>query len=116
MTRGRTVRLFWPDGNLRQSVKYQGAPQGQSYALDQNGNWRFTVPTPGAENIFDVPLAEVALSEVLPNPAGDDEEFVEFYNASSTDIDLSGFKLLIGTHRKIFDNVLLASSSFLTLF
>lgn len=34
-------------------IKYVGkAPEGKSFARDKDGNWKWTTPTPGQENIF----------------------------------------------------------------
>jgi hypothetical protein len=63
-------------------------------------------PTPGKQNIItnkkeDEELKEgstgsagLVITEILPNPEGEDKgEFIEFYNRSGQDIDLSGWKL-----------------------
>ena len=80
---GDGVRLFEPDKTLAEKIVYGDAPEGLSFALDLLSNkWSYTIPTPGAANIFNVPLSGVTISELLPNPSDDDDEFVEFFNAA----------------------------------
>lgn len=116
-TAGDSLRLFRPDGSLAQSVTFKQAPEGQSYSAARDGSWTFGAPTPGEINAADQPLSQVYISELLPNPAGDDEEFVELFNPSTTTpVNLKNFKLLIGTREKVFDDFVLATGSYLTLY
>ena len=53
----------------------------------------FTTPTPGAVNTPGVVYPQVVINEVHYNPvgSGDASEFVELYNPSDRDIDISGW-------------------------
>lgn len=111
------ARLFNSSGALLQDVAYKDAPEGQSFAVDEAGKWSFGAPTPNEENIYSLPLASIVISELLPNPAGDDEEFLELKNISTTSaVSLAGLKLLIGSKAKVFTDTLLATSSYLVLY
>ncbi|MCL5667290.1 MAG: lamin tail domain-containing protein [Patescibacteria group bacterium] len=110
-----SLRLLRPDKTLAQTVAYSGAPEGESYNACKNGNWSFGWPTPGAVNACVEPLADIVISELLPNPDGD-EEFVEFFNASGTSASLEGYKLAIGSRGTVLENANLASSSYYALY
>ncbi|MEM5782693.1 MAG: lamin tail domain-containing protein [Candidatus Aenigmatarchaeota archaeon] len=41
------------------SIKYEGkAKTGKSFARDEEGNWKWTIPTPGEKNMFNVNIEE----------------------------------------------------------
>ncbi|GIW67279.1 MAG: hypothetical protein KatS3mg096_147 [Candidatus Parcubacteria bacterium] len=49
---GEEISLYFNNEKIF-SISYQGkAPQGKSFARNQNGDWQFTQPTPGRENVF----------------------------------------------------------------
>jgi hypothetical protein len=49
---GEKLIIFW-QGQKVFEISYQGkAPSGMSFARDDKGQWHFTQPTPGKENIF----------------------------------------------------------------
>jgi len=120
---GGRLTLHDPSGEERDAVTYDvTAPEGSAYA-DFDGIWSWTVtPTPGTANILDEeeegveevaeevvpdevepeeeateepePIA-VILSELMPNPTGDDAdgEWIELYNPAGAAADLSGWIL-----------------------
>jgi len=121
---GGHLTLHDSSGAERDAAVYgETAPEGAAYASFV-GIWRWTTtPTPGAENVLTVeeeeapasgptmeddatdettdepadistPIA-VLLSEVLPNPVGNDAdgEWIELYNPSGVAADLSGWIL-----------------------
>jgi hypothetical protein len=110
------VRLFRPGNSLAQTVSFAEAPEGQSFGADKKGAWSFGWPSPGFDSLADLPLPNVVISELLPSPAGEDEEFVEIFNASSTAADLEGFILRIGEREKVLGRSSLASSTHLALY
>ena len=90
---GETLALVAPDGTVIDSVSYGEAKEGWSWAFD-GATWRWTPRvTQGKENLFPEPASGssyIRLNEVLPNPDGSEEgEFVELYNASARDADIS---------------------------
>ncbi|MBI5530462.1 MAG: lamin tail domain-containing protein [Candidatus Doudnabacteria bacterium] len=95
------VKLFNPQKQLIDIVEYSDSPENRSWAKDQNGKWLFGLPTKGINNNLPPPQAQVVISEILPAPTGDQDEFVELYNAATTTTDLSGFVLKIGTREKV---------------
>ncbi len=54
------VRLFNVDGALIDETEYDGTIEGRSYARREDGKWFWTLPTPGAANIFGAGAAEEA--------------------------------------------------------
>jgi len=49
---GETLKLYFDDQEIF-SVSYRGqAPEGKSFSRKENGEWDFTEPTPGKENVF----------------------------------------------------------------
>jgi len=95
---GDAVKVFDNERRLRLKDHYNdSAPSGQSYAKDAQGEWRWSEnPTPGTANIFSVPAVysnTIVISEVLPDPSGDDaeDEFIELFNFGSDAVDLVGW-------------------------
>ncbi len=110
-----------------QTFQYQDAPEGQSWARFDGGWRWLATPTPELDNSavatdtgtpqpteFPVPdndnnqptdspntTSPVIISELLPNPASPqtDEinEYVELYNPSSSNLDLTGYKVQTGS-------------------
>lgn len=111
---GETATLRDPNGELIDQISYPVTFEGQSFAvIDNNLIWTKEV-TPGAANILKVdstPVPEpqivptqpvsslplppysnqVQISEILPNPAGDENtvEWIELVNKGDTALDLS---------------------------
>jgi len=56
-------------------------------------------PTPDPDPTTQPTCQGVSISEIVPNPDGDDTgyEFVELFNATESDVDLTGCSLRIGT-------------------
>lgn len=81
------------------TLVYDAAPENKTYALDRDGEWRWTdFPSLNAPNIFASPnlepqKEEVSLSAALPNPEGDDEfdEWVSIKNVTVYPIWLNGW-------------------------
>ena len=92
-----TVSLIAPNNNTISSVSYTDSRKSRSlnYAADQ---WYWEKTTPDAKN-EDNPLTktypQLSLSEILPNPSGDEntDEFIEIYNPHDRSINLEGWTL-----------------------
>jgi hypothetical protein len=94
---GDTLRFFNSNGKLLETVNIPMSPEGKSYFRDIKGKWEFGIPTPGFSNSGLDSKNEIIISEFLPSPAPEQDEFVELQNIStSTPINLSGFVLQIG--------------------
>jgi hypothetical protein len=91
-----SVRLFKPGKILFEEISFENPPEGLSFAKAAGDKWQYARATPGKENIFVWEKPEIVISEILPNPLGDDEEFVELYNNGTSTVPLSLFKILIG--------------------
>jgi hypothetical protein len=93
---GDEIGLYNPDEELVYSAAYsENAKEDQAYAFD-GVDWNWTkFPTPNAENIFRVDYPRgVYLNEILPHPSGnEDNEFIELYNNSEKEINLSDWTL-----------------------
>lgn len=114
-----TARLISPTGSPTSSYAYPKVETGNSWARMKDGTWILANnPTPGEENNSPVKedepdaadiqttaapsdtdaIAEssVAISEIFPNPTGTDKggEWIEIHNNTTTDLDLSGWKIL----------------------
>jgi|GEM_PF-3052716 len=108
------IQLRDPKGTLLDKVYFSEGFEGQSYARMQN-EWLWTTfPTPNfaneiiSENLEieekikkETPYingdlsSEIYISEILPNPSGEDAkgEWIELYNASIKDINLGNWKI-----------------------
>ena len=60
------------------------------------GNWQFTIPDDLPQTLtWVVPTTPLlVINEIMYNSPGADEEWVELYNSTDTEIDLEGWKLL----------------------
>ncbi len=116
------ARLISPTGAVTSSYLYTKVETGKSWARMKNNTWTLTSDTaPGEENsppsleneqdatppISDktsvslpdastITPSSVAVSEIFPNPTGTDKgnEWIEIHNSTSTNLDLSGWKIL----------------------
>jgi hypothetical protein len=91
-----TVSLIAPNSKTMSSISYDSSREKLS--LNRASAWYWEKPTPGAEN-RENPLIktfpQLLLSEVLPNPSGDEnaDEYIEIYNPNDTAVDLEGWTL-----------------------
>ena len=125
-TGGEAVRLFDEHKVLRLEAAYQEqAKEGWSFARQESsGQWLWSeLLTPGEANAFVAPAvypATLRISEVLPNPEGDDGEgeFVEIYNFGTEDLDLADWVVADSRKRYVifeddfFDTVIPAEGYF----
>lgn len=108
------IQLLDPNGNLLDKIFFAKSFEGQSFARMKN-QWLWTTfPTPNFENeIISEELeiseketkdskyqngdlsSEIYISELLPNPAGEDaqSEWIELYNAGDLDVNLGNWEL-----------------------
>jgi hypothetical protein len=109
---GDTVRLVQPDGNELSKTTYTKATKGESWSrFDNNFSWT-TSDTPNLPNVLTVvesddeddgedeeeskpsfKVGDILISELLPNPGDEEEEFIELYNPKSKTIDLADWSL-----------------------
>lgn len=92
-----TLTLISPNPNIQFSISYYETTEGQSYNYDEE-NWYWTKITPNEgnkENPLTKNYPNLILSEILPNPIGDEEndEFIEIYNPNDFEIDLESWIL-----------------------
>jgi len=101
-----TVILLDPNDNVEKDeysdkIKYKNSIEGQSYNRDEDknsGDWYWAEETAGDKNVEN-PLIkkcdDLLITEVLPNPAGKEEEkeFIEIYNPGKKDVKLKGWAL-----------------------
>jgi predicted extracellular nuclease len=92
---GETVWLENATGTIIDSIAFPGLEEGQSYGRYPDGteNWQilFTV-TKGAANSNAIP-SFIVLNELYSRGTAEDPDWVEIYNTSSADIDISGYKI-----------------------
>jgi len=98
-----TIQLLDPFSNTISEVTYPDPEEGQSYSRDDQGTFRWTIPTPGKKNDFPFKketvylqgTAPVIIHRILPNPSGTDEdnEWIELKNRSANEVNLSGWKI-----------------------
>ncbi len=97
------LRLFSPSLQLLEEVTYSDAPEDQSYFKNQEGKWQFGLASPGLSNLGLEASSTIIISEILPNPGQDEDEFVELYNPGKKQINLEKFILQVGDKKKVFD-------------
>ncbi|PIY78674.1 MAG: hypothetical protein COY82_01225, partial [Parcubacteria group bacterium CG_4_10_14_0_8_um_filter_35_7] len=94
-TGGDAVKLYRPDNNLLEEIKYTGkVPEGQSYSRDESNSWLWTTTvTPGEKNIFTQPnKPPKAVIEVNQNAKV--EEVIIFDGSDSFDPEGENLKFL----------------------
>ena len=109
---GDEISLFDSKGNLIDKMAVPVMEDGKSYGRLTDGGTQTGImanPTKGAANDStpgdggqepedpDTPVnpaeTTVFINEAMSSPAGDDEDFIELYNASDNEADISGFIL-----------------------
>lgn len=92
---GETVWMENATGTIIDSIAFPGLEEGQSYGRypDGTANWQilYTV-TKGAANSNLIPVS-IKLNELYSRGITEDPDWVEIYNTSSADIDISGYKI-----------------------
>jgi uncharacterized protein YdeI (BOF family) len=97
---GDEVNLFWPEGDLVDSVEYQKSKEGFSYSLLARGNWGWSdKPTPGEENVLageGTDLKKGSGILIKDNSADFSEEDIEDVEGGSVlgiqDLDISKYQ------------------------
>ena len=104
---GETIRLYWPNGSLAQSVTWTDTQSGFSL-VDKPGSYWGPAPYPTPEQFNPPPLdsiimgsSPIRISEVMPFSSMDgaplpDGEWVELHNTGSGALDLAGWFLRDG--------------------
>ncbi len=96
---GDTANLIQPDGStIQDSYSYTSSTNDVSYGRETDGGstWTtFTSPTPGASNGGTSGSGDVVvLNEFLPDPYSlYSEEWIELYNPTDSEVDISGYVL-----------------------
>ncbi len=90
-----TLTLISPNPNIKYDISYQETTEGQSFNFDEK-NWYWINPTPNEknnENPLTKTYPKLQLSEILPNPIGDEatEEFIEIYNPNNFEVNLENW-------------------------
>jgi len=92
----------WDDGSVNPDENFQAPSQGKSLSRIPNGensgqnknDFRVLIPSKESENILPIFSSLIRINEIIPQPStGSPDEFVELYNNSSQDIDISGWQL-----------------------
>ena len=102
LSTGETVYLFRPDGAMISTVTLPELECGQAWSRDGDGWTKALAPTPNMENTYDAAIkldaqgisrraGGVYISEVMTDPVNEKYDWIELYNAGSTDLDLSGY-------------------------
>jgi hypothetical protein len=113
----------WDDGNIIDNAPAASDPGSTARKFDGCNTYNslndFAItlkPTKGASNIIQVEdeisseakagfdfSSDILISEILPNPTGDDTklEFIEIYNASKREVNLTGWSLSNEDNKKV---------------
>jgi hypothetical protein len=85
-------------GNLIDNVTFPMFEPTQSYGrVPDGGNWEIlNSPSPNAPNSTDIPLPNLYINEIYSQGTVESPDWVEIYNASPFDADLSGWKIYDG--------------------
>ena len=99
-SRGETIYLTRPDGRTVSMVEAPALETNQAYSL-RDGKWTTAVsPTPGAANQDGAAAATavvnstgVYISEIMASPTDQEYDWIEIYNSTSGNVDISGWGL-----------------------
>jgi len=86
------------EGVVLDSIEFPAIEEGQSYGRYPDGAaiWQtLLIPTPGAanDNSTPPPTITVVINELFSRGIAEDPDWVEIYNGSNSEIDLSGYKI-----------------------
>gem|GEM_PF-6229190 len=114
-----TVRLYNSNKVLIDSISYADAKEDLSYSMIE-GKWVWASPTPNAANVLlaaepEPKVLGIAISEVYPEPANSDAEFIELLNTSDQPVKLDGFKVADKSNSYEISNKILAPHDFYVL-
>jgi len=113
----------WDDGDIGDNAPMASDPKATARKLNGLNSYNntndfaiTTTPTKGTSNIITLIVEEISeqdkenydysndiiISEIFPNPAGDDSEgeFIELYNSGGRAVDLTGWRLGDNSKRK----------------
>lgn len=95
---GEKIWLEKGDGTVTDSIEFPALEEGQSYGRYPDGGdtWQILyVPTPGAANDNSTPQPSIIIkmNEIFSKGIETDPDWIEIYNASTVDVDLSGYKI-----------------------
>ncbi len=97
-SKGESVYLTQPDGRTVSMVEVPQMEANQAYSL-RGGKWtKSAPPTPGAANLDGSVSAVnnttgVYISEIMASPTSEDYDWIEIYNGTSGNVDISGWGL-----------------------
>lgn len=96
------LRFFDSRAKLLEQINFSQPPEGKSYQKNSNNDWVYGEPlkqkaAPAA------PPVKIVISELLPNPADGQKEFVEIQNLEDSEIQLKGMVIKIGDGKKTFN-------------
>lgn len=82
------LRLFRPDQTLADVVGYSQSQEGMSWSRQNNNEWRWATPSPGAINVSPVNRSPKAVIKVItPSASRMVDQSISFDGQSSTDPD-----------------------------
>ncbi|QQS23061.1 lamin tail domain-containing protein [bacterium] len=127
---GDTVTLFDSNGEAVDTVIYtQSAPSGKSYS--KIGDlWNWAIPTQGSQNVPDLAPEEeieeeeqqllpsiqgLVISEIYAAPLKGEQEFVELYNSSDSEIDMTGGIIMVGNSSAGLPQIMVPAKSYYLL-
>ena len=105
LSKGETVYLAQPDGATVSVATLPDLRAGQALSRNRDGEWVIDLPpTPNRENTIDAAMTmdsdnrsaragQVYISEVMAHPENEKSDWLELYNDSDVDVDLSGWGL-----------------------
>jgi len=119
---GEAVGLFDPGLNMIDSITFGPQNANESYGRLPNGEdtWQTfvrdteTPPTPGTAN--GLPLPKIVMNEIMYHPSSENdlEEYIELYNNSDENVDLTGWRFVNGI-RYTFPNVIMGPREYLVV-
>ncbi len=92
---GEEVWLEDASGNIIDNVTFPALEVTQSYGrfADGTSNWQvLNVVTPNAANDNSTP-SPITINEIFSRGTSEDPDWIELYNSSSSEVDISGYKI-----------------------
>jgi hypothetical protein len=95
------LKFFDPGKKLLQSAQFENVPEGKTWARGKAGDWQVAIPTYEKLNSSDIPLVNLVISEISPNPGLEGDEFIELFNPAADEVSLQDFVLRVGNAKKV---------------